>query len=66
MAFRGFDAARIRALAGDLDRLAGDSGRLHSQLATLLTTAQQNLPAGQSASRDPDLQGLVGDLIPMP
>ncbi|ESQ04731.1 MULTISPECIES: C2 family cysteine protease [Streptomyces] len=66
MAFRGFDAARIRALAGDLDRLAGDSGRLHSQLATLLTTAQQNLPPGQSASRDPGLQGLVGDLIPMP
>ncbi|WDV31788.1 hypothetical protein OIM90_12175 [Streptomyces sp. AD16] len=48
MAFRGFDAARIRALAGDLDRLAGDSGRLHSQLATLLTTAQQNLPPARA------------------
>lgn len=66
MAFRGFDAAKLRALAGDLDRKAGDSAGLHSRLATLLTTAQQNLPPGQAASRDPDLQGLVGDLVPMP
>ncbi|NEB07298.1 peptidase C2 calpain [Streptomyces coelicoflavus] len=66
MAFRGFDAAKLRALAGDLDSLAGHSGKLHTQLATLLTTAQQNLPPGQSASRDPDLQGLVGGLIPIP
>ncbi|MFE5257252.1 C2 family cysteine protease [Streptomyces coelicoflavus] len=66
MAFRGFDAAKLRALAGELDSLAAHSGKLHTQLATLLTTAQQNLPPGQSASRDPDLQGLVGGLIPIP
>ncbi|WP_328431942.1 C2 family cysteine protease [Streptomyces sp. NBC_00453] len=66
MVFRGFDAAKLTALAGDLDTLAGQSGRLHTQLASVLTSAQQNLPAGQNASRDPDLQDLVGDVIPMP
>ncbi|MFI6091363.1 C2 family cysteine protease [Streptomyces sp. NPDC051218] len=32
----------------------------------MLTSAQQNLPSGQNASRDPDLQDLVGNLIQMP
>lgn len=66
MAFRGFDAGKLRGLANDLDTLAGQSGKLHSQLASVLTSAQQNLPPGQNASRDPDLQDLVGDVIPMP
>ncbi|MEU0245999.1 C2 family cysteine protease [Streptomyces sp. NPDC006235] len=66
MAFRGFDAAQLTALANDLDSLAQNSGKLHSQLGAVLTSAQQNLPPGQSASRDPDLQGLVGDVVPMP
>lgn len=66
MAFRGFDAGKLRGLASDLDTLAGQSGRLHTQLASVLTSAQQNLPSGQNASRDPELQDLVGDVIPMP
>lgn len=66
MTFRGFDATGLTSLAKDLDTLAGQSGRLHTQLATVLTTAQQNLPSGQNASRDPDLQDLVGDVVPMP
>ncbi|WP_030221963.1 C2 family cysteine protease [Streptomyces sp. NRRL WC-3626] len=66
MGFRGFDAPKLTALAGDLDTLAGNAGKLHSRLAALLTSAQQDLPSGQSASRDPDLQALVGDLVPMP
>lgn len=66
MSFRGFDADRLTALANDLDTLAGNAGKLHSELAALLTSAQQNLPPGQSASRDPDLQALVGDLVPVP
>ncbi|MFD3540998.1 C2 family cysteine protease [Streptomyces sp. NPDC058662] len=66
MTFRGFDAAKLRRLAKDLDGLGQNSGRLHTQLAAVLTTAQQNLPAGQSASRSPALQDLVGDLVPMP
>lgn len=66
MAFRGFDAAKLTALAHDLDTLARNSGKLHSQLAAVLTSAQQNLPPGQNASRDPGLQDLVGDVIPMP
>ncbi|MEV0183981.1 hypothetical protein AB0I54_32560 [Streptomyces sp. NPDC050625] len=36
------------------------------QLASVLTSAQQNLPPGQNASRDPGLQDLVGDVVPMP
>ncbi|MFE0672611.1 C2 family cysteine protease [Streptomyces sp. NPDC058867] len=66
MVFRGFDAVKLTALAKDLDTLAGQSGRLHSDLAALLTSAQQNLPSGQRASHNADLQDLVGDLIPMP
>ncbi|MGW5127701.1 C2 family cysteine protease [Streptomyces sp. NPDC004069] len=66
MAFRGFDAAKLTALANELDTLSRNSGKLHSRLASVLTTAQQNLPPGQNASRDPDLQDLVGDLVPMP
>lgn len=66
MSFRGFDADRLTALANDLDTFAGNAGKLHSELAALLTSAQQNLPPGQSASRDPDLQALVGDLVPVP
>ncbi|MFJ8336687.1 C2 family cysteine protease [Streptomyces sp. NPDC094437] len=66
MAFRGFDAAKLKALAGSLDTLGGHSGQLHTQLAAVLTNAQQNLPPGKSASRDPDLQGLVGDVVPIP
>ncbi|MFJ7338783.1 hypothetical protein ACIQU3_00510 [Streptomyces sp. NPDC101110] len=66
MGFRGFDAAKLTTLAGHLDTLAQNSGKLHSQLAAVLTTAQQNLPSGQNASRNPDLQDLVGDVIPVP
>ncbi|MFI1726023.1 C2 family cysteine protease [Streptomyces sp. NPDC020489] len=66
MVFRGFDATKLTALASDLDALAQNSGKLHSQLAMLLTSAQQNLPPGQNASRNPDLQDLVGDVVPMP
>ena len=66
MGFRGFDATKLTTLAGHLDTLAQNSGKLHSQLAALLTTAQQNLPSGQNASRNPDLQDLVGDVIPLP
>ncbi|MER7842295.1 hypothetical protein ABTY98_42085 [Streptomyces sp. NPDC096040] len=66
MAFRGFDAVKLTGLANDLDTLAAQSGRLHTQLASVLTSAQQNLPPGQNASRDPDLQDLVGDVVPMP
>ncbi|MFF9097225.1 C2 family cysteine protease [Streptomyces sp. NPDC014802] len=66
MAFRGFDAAKLSTLANDLDTLGRNSGKIHSRLAALLTTVQQNLPPGQSASRNPDLQDLVGDLVPMP
>jgi hypothetical protein len=66
MVFRGFDAPKLTALAGRLDTLAQNSGKLHSQLASVLTTAQQNLPSGQNASRNPDLQDLVGDVVPMP
>ncbi|MGW6709075.1 C2 family cysteine protease [Streptomyces sp. NPDC054956] len=66
MTFRGFDAVKLTTLAKDLDALGQNSGRLHTQLAAVLTTAQQNLPPGQQASRNADLQGLVGDLIPMP
>ncbi|SNX63202.1 calpain family cysteine protease [Streptomyces sp. TLI_55] len=66
MAFRGFDAVKLTALAKDLDTLAGHSGRLHSDLAAVLTSAQQNLPGGQRASHNSDLQDLVGDVIPMP
>ncbi|MEU8585669.1 C2 family cysteine protease [Streptomyces sp. NPDC048664] len=64
--FRGFDTDGVDALAKDLDALARNSGSLHTQLATLMTAVQQNLPPGQRASYDPDLQNLVGDLIPMP
>ncbi|GGL73527.1 hypothetical protein GCM10010129_16430 [Streptomyces fumigatiscleroticus] len=66
MAFRGFDAGRLTALANDLDSLGQNSGKLHSRLAAVLTTAQQNLPPGQNASRNADLQDLVGDVVPMP
>jgi hypothetical protein len=66
MGFRGFDATKLTTLAGHLDTLAQNSGKLHSQLAAVLTTAQQNLPSGQNASRNPDLQDLVGDVVPMP
>ncbi|MGX1542320.1 C2 family cysteine protease [Streptomyces adustus] len=66
MTFRGFDATGLTALANQLDVLSRNSGKLHSRLATVLTTAQQNLPSGQNASRDPELQDLVGDVIPMP
>ncbi|MCT7352101.1 C2 family cysteine protease [Streptomyces sp. 15-116A] len=66
MAFRGFDAGKLTALANDLDALSGQAGKLHSRLAAVLTSAQQNLPSGQNASRDPDLQALVGDVVPVP
>lgn len=66
MAFRGFDAVGLTSLAKDLDALGRNSGRLHQRLATVLTTAQQNLPPGKAASFDPDLQDLVGDVIPTP
>lgn len=66
MAYQGFDAVQLKALAGDLDSLAQHAGGLHSKLAGLLTTAQQNLPPGTQASVDPNLQGLVGDLVPIP
>ncbi len=66
MGFKGFDPVRLTSLAGELDGLSRGAAGLHSRLAGVLTTAQQNLPAGQSASFDPDLQNLVGDLIPIP
>lgn len=66
MGFKGFDPVKLKGLADELDGLAQHSGALHSRLATVLTTAQQNLPPGQSASRDPDLQNLVGDVVPIP
>jgi hypothetical protein len=47
-------------------RWPGSRGKLPTQLACVLTSAQQNLSAGQNASHDPDLQDLVGDVIPMP
>ncbi|MFD5833023.1 hypothetical protein ACFWHV_05550 [Streptomyces collinus] len=64
MGFRGFDAAKLTTLAGHLDTLAQNSGKLHSQLAAVLTTAQQNLPSEQNASRDSGPQDLVGDVVP--
>lgn len=64
MGFKGFDPVKLKALAGELDSLAQHSNALHTQLATVLTTAQQNLPPGQNASREPGLQNLVGDPWP--
>ncbi|WP_419996493.1 hypothetical protein [Streptomyces boninensis] len=58
MGFRGFEPTKLTALANQLDGLGRNSGKLHSRLAAVLTTAQANLPSGQPASRDPDLQGL--------
>lgn len=66
MGFRGFEPAKLTALAHQLDGLGRNAGKLHSRLAAVLTTAQANLPSGQPASRDPDLQGLVGDLVVVP
>ncbi|MER7865900.1 hypothetical protein ABTZ90_02325 [Streptomyces cellulosae] len=66
MVFRGFEAPKRTALANHLDALASDAGKLHSQLAAVLPSAQQNLPSGQSASRNPELQALIGDVIAIP
>ncbi|WP_405585059.1 C2 family cysteine protease [Streptomyces sp. NBC_01190] len=66
MGFQGFDPVKLTDLAAELDSLSRNAGSLHSRLATVLTTAQQNLPPGQSASRDPDLQDLVGGVAQIP
>ena len=66
MSFKGFDPGRLTALAAELDGLSRNAGALHSKLATVLTTAQQNLPSGQSASHDQDLQDLVGVTFSIP
>ncbi|MET7901660.1 C2 family cysteine protease [Streptomyces sp. NPDC005355] len=64
MSFRGFNSVKLTAFANDLDGLARHSNKLHTDVASLLTTVQQQLPPGETASRDPGLQDLVGDLIP--
>jgi hypothetical protein len=66
MTFKGFDPVKLTSLAKELDGLSQNAGGLHTKLAGVLTTAQQNLPAGQSASRDPDLQNLVGQVVSIP
>lgn len=59
MTFRGFDLDQLTTFTGTLDTLATHAGGLHTQLSALLNGAQQNLPAGQRASSDTDLQQLV-------
>jgi hypothetical protein len=67
MSYRGFDPDKLTTLAGQLDTLATNAGGLHRKLATLLTGVQQDLPSGQRASNDNDLQDLVGvGLLPLP
>lgn len=66
MSYRGFDPDRLTGLAGDLDTLASHAGGLQTRLAGLLTTVQQNLPPGQRASNNPDLQDLVGRPVSIP
>ncbi len=59
MTWRGFDAGRIRDLAGEL-RACGEAARgLHGRLATVLTDAEARLD-GSPATTHPQLEKLVG------
>ncbi|MEO3756363.1 C2 family cysteine protease [Streptomyces sp. B6B3] len=59
MTWRGFDAGRIRDLAGE-SRACGESARgLHGRLATVLTDAEARLD-GAPATTHPQLEKLVG------
>lgn len=59
MGFHGFDTAKIRSLAGDLETLGQSATALHRDVAGVLTRADA-LMGGKSATASPLLQPLIG------
>lgn len=63
MGFDGFDTARIRTLAGGMEKAGQGAGSLHREVADVLTQANELLRGTIPTTTSPVLQPLVGDVI---